>query len=154
MNSPKKLYGVLAAAEMVTWALLLLGLALKYLFKVTDVATTIFGSIHGFTFLCYVVTTIMVWINQQWSFGRGVIGLASSIIPFTTYPFERNTLKAGLLDRPWRFTDESEEPQGIFEWALAMIIRRPFISAFGILIVLAVVFTLLLMAGPPTQWFS
>ncbi|WP_311509560.1 DUF3817 domain-containing protein, partial [uncultured Corynebacterium sp.] len=96
MNSPKKLYGVLAAAEMVTWALLLLGLALKYLFKVTDIATTIFGGIHGFTFLCYVVTTIMVWINQQWSFGRGVIGLASSIIPFATYPFERNTLKAGL----------------------------------------------------------
>lgn len=154
MNSPKKLYGVLAAAEMVTWALLLLGLALKYLFKVTDIATTIFGSIHGFTFLCYVVTTIMVWINQQWSFGRGVIGLASSIIPFATYPFEQNTLKAGLLDRPWRFTDESEEPQGIFEWALAMIIRRPFISAFVIFIVLVVVFTLLLMAGPPTQWFS
>lgn len=154
MNSPKKLYGILAAAEMVTWALLLLGLALKYLFKVTDVATTIFGSIHGFTFLCYVVTTIMVWINQQWSFGRGVIGLASSIIPFATYPFEQNTLKAGLLDRPWRFTDESEEPQGIFEWALAMIIRRPFISAFVIFIVLVVVFTLLLMAGPPTQWFS
>lgn len=154
MNSPKKLYGVLAAAEMVTWALLLLGLALKYLFKVTDIATTIFGGIHGFTFLCYVVTTIMVWINQQWGFGRGVIGLASSIIPFATYPFERNTLKAGLLDRPWRFTDESEEPQGFFEWALAMIIRRPFISAFVILIVLAVVFTLLLMAGPPTQWFS
>lgn len=154
MNSPKKLYGVLAAAEMVTWALLLLGLALKYLFKVTDIATTIFGGIHGFTFLCYVVTTIMVWINQQWSFGRGVIGLASSIIPFATYPFERNTLKAGLLDRPWRFTDESEEPQDIFEWTLAMIIRRPFISAFVILIVLVVVFTLLLMAGPPTQWFS
>lgn len=154
MNSPKKLYGVLAAAEMVTWALLLFGLALKYLFKVTDVATTIFGSIHGFTFLCYVVTTIMVWINQRWSFGRGVVGLASSIIPFATYPFEQNALKAGLLDQPWRFTDESEEPQDIFEWALAMIIRRPFISAFAILIVLIVVFTLLLMAGPPTQWFS
>lgn len=154
MNSPKRLYGVLAAAEMVTWALLLLGLALKYLFKVTDVATTIFGSIHGFTFLCYVVTTIMVWINQKWSFGRGIIGLASSIIPFATYPFGRNTLKAGLLDRPWRFSNESEEPQGIFEWTLAMIIRRPIILAFAILIVIAVVFTLLLMAGPPTQWFS
>ena len=154
MNSPKKLYGILAAAEMVTWALLLIGLALKYLFKVTDVATTIFGSIHGFTFLCYVATTIMVWINQRWSFGRGVVGLASSIIPFATYPFEQNTLKAGLLDQPWRFTDESEQPQDIFEWALAMVIRRPFISAFVILIVLIVVFTLLLMAGPPTQWFS
>lgn len=154
MNSPKKLYGILAAAEMVTWALLLLGLVLKYVFKVTDSATTIFGSIHGFTFLCYVATTILVWINQRWSFGRGAVGLASSIIPFATYPFEQNTLKAGLLDQPWRFTDESKKPQDFFEWVLAMVIRRPFVSAFVILIVLAVVFTLLLMAGPPTQWFS
>ncbi|MDO5029157.1 MAG: DUF3817 domain-containing protein [Corynebacterium sp.] len=154
MNSPKKLYGVLAAAEMITWALLILGMALKYVFKVTDAATSIFGGLHGFTFLCYLVTTILVWINQRWSFGRGVVGLASSIIPFATYPFEQNTLKAGLLDKPWRFTDPEEEPADIFEWVLSMVIRRPFVSAFVILGILLIVFTLLLMAGPPTQWFS
>ncbi|WP_053413303.1 DUF3817 domain-containing protein [Corynebacterium lactis] len=154
MNTPKGLYGKLALAEMVTWALLILGLALKYVFKVTEMATTIFGGIHGFTFLCYVATTILVWINQKWTFGRGVAGLFSSIIPFMTYPFEQNTLKAGLLEGPWRFTDVSERPNGIFEWALATIIRRPFLSALAILIILAVVFSLLLMAGPPTQWFS
>jgi integral membrane protein len=154
MTSPKKLYGVLAAAEMITWALLILGMALKYVFKVTDAATTIFGGLHGFTFLCYLVTTILVWINQRWSFGRGVVGLASSIIPFATYPFEQNTLKAGQLDKPWRFTDPDEEPADIFEWALSMVIRRPFVSAFVILGILLIVFTLLLMAGPPTQWFS
>ena len=154
MNSPKKLYGVLAAAEMITWALLILGMALKYVFKVTDAATSIFGGLHGFTFLCYLVTTILVWINQRWSFGRGVVGLASSILPFATYPFEQNTLKAGLLDKPWRFTDPEEEPADIFEWVLSMVIRRPFVSAFVILGILLIVFTLLLMAGPPTQWFS
>nr|WP_120492561.1 DUF3817 domain-containing protein [Corynebacterium lactis] len=154
MNTPKSLYGKLALAEMVTWALLLLGLALKYIFKVTEMATTIFGGIHGFTFLCYVATTILVWINQGWSAGRGVAGLASSIIPFMTYPFEQNSLKAGLLEGSWRFTDPQEQPKGLFEWILAMIIRRPFLSAMAILVVLVVVFSLLLMAGPPTQWFS
>lgn len=154
MNSPKKLYGVLAGAEMITWALLLLGLALKYLFKLTDVATTIFGGLHGFTFLCYIVTTILVWINQRWSFGRGVMGLASSIIPFATYPFEQNTLKAGQLEKPWRFTDQDEQPADVFEWILAVVIRRPFLSAMAIFGILIIVFMLLLMAGPPTQWFS
>ena len=154
MNSPKNLYGKLAAAEMVTWALLILGLLLKYVFKVTEMATTIFGGIHGFIFLCYVATTILVWINQRWTVGRGIAGLASSIIPFMTYPFEQNCLNKGLLEGPWRFTDLNEQPNNIFEWALALVIRRPFVAAFTILVILTVVFTLLLMAGPPTQWFS
>lgn len=154
MNSPKGLYSKLALAEMVTWALLILGLVLKYVTKTTELGTAIFGSIHGFVFLSYLVTTVLVWINQRWSFARGIIGLGSSILPFMTYPFERSTEKAGLLDGPWRFVDDSEQPRGLFESVLAMVIRRPFVSAFVAIIIIAVVFSLLLMAGPPTQWFQ
>lgn len=154
MNSPKKLYGMLAAAEMVTWTLLIFGLLLKYVFAVTDMATRIFGGIHGFVFLCYVATTLLVWINQRWTVRRGLTGLASSVIPFMTYPFERNCLKKGLLEGPWRFVNTDEKPQSIFEWALALIVRRPIAAAFTIIVIVAALFTVLLMAGPPTQWFG
>lgn len=153
MNTPKGLYSKLALAEMITWALLIFGLVLKYVTETTELGTAIFGSIHGFVFLSYIVTTLLVWINQRWSFARGVVGLASSILPFMTYPFERSTEKAGLLEGPWRFVDDSDEPNGFFEVILAMVIRRPWVSAFSAVIIISIVFTLLLMAGPPTQWF-
>ncbi|MEJ5919745.1 DUF3817 domain-containing protein [Corynebacterium sp. H78] len=154
MNSPKSLYRRLAIAEMVTWALLLFGLVLKYVTKTTELASTIFGGIHGFVFLSYAAVTIIVWINQRWSVARGILGLASSIIPFMTVPFERATEKAGLLDGPWRFTDLNEKPRGIFETILATIVRRPGFSAAIIAAVVMIVFVLLLLAGPPTQWFA
>ena len=154
MSTPKSLYGRLAAAEMATWALLILGLLLKYAFRITDVATSIFGTIHGFVFLSYVAATIVVGVNQRWALSRIALGLASAIIPFATYPFERACLRAGLLEGQWRFQDRAEKPHTLAEKCLAVIVRYPYQAGFAILLSIIVVFSLLLMAGPPTQWFN
>lgn len=153
MGTPKSLYGKLALAEMVTWTILIIGMILKYAAGL-DMATTIGGSIHGFVFLSYAVTTVLVWVNQGWSAGRGITGLASAVIPYMTVPFERATLKAGKLEGPWRFRDTDETPRTLPEKILAPIVRRPLAAALILIVGIAVVFTLLLQAGPPTEWFA
>lgn len=138
---------------MVTWTLLILGMIGKYAFGM-EWATTVSGSIHGFVFLCYAVTTVAVWIDKRWSFGTGVLGLASAIIPYATYPFERSVQRRGLLAGPWRLGKGGESPRSLPERLLATALRSPILALIVTVIVVAIVFTLLLVAGKPTEWFS
>ena len=151
--TPRTLYLRLALAEMVTWTLLILGMIGKYAFGL-EWATTVGGSIHGFVCLCYAVTTVAVWIDKRWSFGTGVLGLASAIIPYATYPFERSVQRRGLLAGPWRLGKDGESPRSLPERLLATALRSPILALIVTVIVVAIVFTLLLVAGKPTEWFS
>ncbi|GAA3515545.1 DUF3817 domain-containing protein [Dietzia aurantiaca] len=151
--TPRTLYLRLALAEMVTWTLLILGMIGKYAFGM-EWATTVGGSIHGFVFLCYAVTTVAVWIDKRWPFGTGVLGLASAIIPYATYPFERSVQRRGLLAGPWRLGKDGESPRSLPERLLATALRSPILALIVTVIVVAIVFTLLLVAGKPTEWFS
>lgn len=146
--TPKRLYGFLATAEMFTWGLLILGMVLKY-GQISDAFIPVFGGIHGLTFLSYCVVTCFVWVNQRWSLGRGVLGLASSIIPFCTVPFERSTARAGLLEGGWRLVAGGEEPRGFVESIQAWCLRHPVPAVILGVIAIAVVFTILLILGPP-----
>lgn len=148
--TPRRLYSAIATAEMITWALLIAGIVLKYT-GITPLGVKIAGPIHGFTFLTYGAITILIWINNRWSVGRGMVGLLSTIIPFATVPFERNTEEAGLIDGDWRFRDPAEHPAGVFEHILALVVRRPALAALIIFVLLVVVFTVLLILGPPYQ---
>lgn len=151
--TPRTLYSRLALAEMVTWTLLILGMIGKYGFGL-EWATKIGGGIHGFVFLCYAVTTVAVWIDKKWPLGTGVLGLASAIIPYATYPFERWVDRRGLLDGPWRLGPGGEPARTVPERIFAFALRSPILAALVALVVVAIVFSLLLLAGPPTEWFS
>lgn len=151
--TPRTLYLRLAFAEVVTWTLLILGMIGKYGLGL-EWATLVGGSIHGFVFLCYVVATLAVWTDKKWSAGTGVLGLASAIIPYATVPFERSVERRGLLDGPWRLAPGGEAPRTLPERLLAFALRSPVVALLVTLVVVAVVFTLLLWAGKPTEWFS
>lgn len=133
---------------MITWALLIIGMILKYA-GVTPLGVKVAGPIHGFTFLTYGAITILIWINNRWPAVRGLMGLVSAVVPFATVPFERATERAGLLDSQWRLSDHDERPQGFFEHILALIVRRPLLAATLILIVIVIVFAILLSLGSP-----
>ncbi|WP_311197846.1 DUF3817 domain-containing protein [Ornithinimicrobium sp. INDO-MA30-4] len=68
MTAPRKwrfrdtppVFRTVALAEAVTWTLLLIGMFLKYVTKTTDLLVTIGGGLHGFVFLAYIATTLMV----------------------------------------------------------------------------------------------
>lgn len=151
-RGPARLYRVLALAEAVTWTLLLIGMALKYVFKVTELGVRIGGGIHGFVFLSYVAVTVLIAVDRRWSIRDLLLGLGSSILPYATIPFEKSAERRGLLADDWRLT--SEDGHGFVERIAATAIHRPIPAALVTLVVLALVFAGLLAAGPPTQWFS
>lgn len=135
---PQTLYRTVADIEAATWALLIVGMILKYT-DVTEALVPVAGPIHGLAFLTFVVTTILMWVNYRWSTGRGITGLLSSVIPFCTIPFERLTARAGLLDGGWRSGNRF----------LDTVVGRPFATAGGLAAVIIVVFAVLMIVGPP-----
>ena len=63
------LFRRVAVAEAVTWALLLVGMFLKYVTETTDLAVRVFGMLHGVVFVAYCLTVVLVAIDQRWSAG-------------------------------------------------------------------------------------
>ncbi|GAB3944175.1 DUF3817 domain-containing protein [Corynebacterium tapiri] len=146
--SPKSLHRLAAGLEMTTWTLLILAMVAKYS-GLTEALVPIAGPIHGFGFLCFVVLTIVLWVNNRWSPGVGLIGLIVSVIPFGALPFTYWVDKKGLLDGPWRFADRSETPRSIPDHALAQLVRHPIRTITLILVGVIIVFSVLLAMGPP-----
>ncbi|MFL4472919.1 DUF3817 domain-containing protein [Paeniglutamicibacter sp. MACA_103] len=146
--SPKRLYGFLAAGEMVTWALLIIAMVIKYGVG-PEIYVRIFGMLHGVVFIAYGLVTLFVWANERWSIPRGVLGLASAVIPFATLPFERAMLRRGLLSDSWRLAPGGEAPQGLVEKLQATALRRPWLAAGAGLVLVAAITAALLFVGPP-----
>ena len=149
---PRRLFGVTAAAEMVTWAVLILAMVLKYT-GATDALMPIGGGVHGFVFLCYVVVVLAVWTDSRWSPGTGLLALGSAVVPFMTVPFERAMRRRGEPAGHWRVLEETGRT-GAADRALRAVLARPLVSALVALAVVAAVFAALLAAGPPTEWGS
>ncbi|MBM7508677.1 integral membrane protein [Nocardioides salarius] len=156
--TPRLLFRRLAAAEAVTWSLLLVGMFLKYVTETTDRAVSVFGMLHGVVFVAFGVTTLVVAIDQRWGAGRTLLGLASAVPPLATLPFERYADRRGLLGDTWRLRAQgstgSPGPEGspaptTLERPVAWLVRHP---ARGLLTGLAAVVALTgaaLVAGPP-----
>jgi integral membrane protein len=151
-STPSRLYRVLAFAEMVTWTLLLAGMFLKYVVQATEVLVRIGGGLHGFTFLAYAVVTVLVAVDQKWRPKDLLLGLGSAIIPYLTVPFERSAMRRGLLSDTWRLREEQGRtaPQRVVSLALRHPLPAVVIAVVGV----AIVFSVLLSLGPPTEWFA
>ena len=152
--SPRALFRSVAFAEAVTWTLLLLALLLKYGLQVAPLATTIAGGLHGFVFLCYVVSTCFTWVNQKWAAGTGLLAVASAVVPYATIPVEKSLDRKGLLAGVWRLADGGDEPRGLLEKLQAWVLRKPATAVVVALVAVAAVFSFLLFLGPPDTWFA
>ena len=151
--TPRRLFRALALAEVVTWTLLLLGMVLEHGTGTTDLLVRVGGGLHGFAFLAYAATVVLLAVDARWSAGRTLLGLVSAVVPYATVPFERSTERAGLLPEHWRLAGEPTA-SGPVERLVAGGLRRPVLAGVVVLALLAVVFTGLLAAGPPTRWGS
>lgn len=147
--TPKKFFNLFAIAEAITWAMLIGGMILKYGTKTTELGVRIGGSVHGFVFLCFVLTVILVGVSQKWGIGRILMGLVSAVIPFATVPFEIISARAGALDGGWGLGKDGREPRGPLEKLCAWAIRSPWLAAGIALVIVIVVFSALLIFGPP-----
>lgn len=148
--SPHRLHGLLARAEVVTWTLLLLGMLLKYGTGTTELVVRVGGGLHGFVFLAYALVTVLVGVDARWSTGRLVAGLGSAVVPYLSVVFERSAEGAGVLPERWRL--RTERGRGPVERLVGTALRAPVPAALVALVVLVLVFSGLLAAGPPTAW--
>lgn len=152
--SPRKLFRTVAFAEAVTWTLLIIGLILKYGTETTEVGVRIGGGIHGFVFLCYGVVTVFTWVNQKWPARTGVLAVVSAVIPYATIPVEKSLDQKGMLNGGWRLAAGGEEPRGFVEKVQAWVLRHLLLAVIIAVVAVAVVFSVLLMLGPPGEWFD
>lgn len=102
MERPRRIgraYAVVALAEAITWAGLLLGMFLKYVTESTELGVWLFGRLHGGVFLVYVVVTIVAAVRLRWSVGTSLLALTAAIPPLFTWPMERWLRRTGRLGR-------------------------------------------------------
>ncbi|MBB4963645.1 DUF3817 domain-containing protein [Saccharothrix violaceirubra] len=95
LNTPVGRFRLLAFAEAVSWAGLLLGMFFKYVVVGNEIGVKVFGPIHGAIFVGYVLVTLMM--AQKWSKGVLFVALLASIPPFGTVLFERWAQRQGKL---------------------------------------------------------
>ncbi|MFD1146729.1 DUF3817 domain-containing protein [Saccharothrix hoggarensis] len=95
LTSPVGRFRLLALAEAVSWAGLLIGMFFKYVVVGNEIGVKIFGPIHGAIFVGYVLVTLM--LAQRWDRRTLVLGLVASIPPFGTVVFERWANRTGRL---------------------------------------------------------
>jgi integral membrane protein len=147
--SPQRLFRSLAIAEAITWTLLIAGLILRATAGL-DVAVVVGGSIHGFVFLAYAATVLLVGVNQRWSIGLMALGVVTAIVPYATVPFELWLVRRGRLEGDWRREAGDHPADGdvvnrLLRWGLA----RPALLTALAVVGVAAVFTALLIVGPP-----
>jgi integral membrane protein len=123
---------------------------LKYVFVVTDVGVSIGGGLHGFAFLAFAATSVILAVNQRWSLPVTLLALASAVVPYATIPVERWLERNGHLDGGWRRVATEHPRDGnavnrMLRWALANTVLFAAIVA----VVVAGVFAGLLVVGPP-----
>jgi integral membrane protein len=145
--TPLRLFRRVAIAEAVTWALLLTGMFLKYVTETTELAVRVFGMLHGVVFIAYCLVTLLVGVDQRWSRGRVLLGLASAVPPFLTVWFDRYAERRGALAPSWRLV--AAAPQAPLERPVAWLLRNPLRGALVGAVSVTVLTGVALLAGPP-----
>jgi integral membrane protein len=151
--TPKNLFAFFAAAEALTWGLLITGLILRSTIGIAPEIFFLVGASHGFTFLGFVSVSKLVGLNMRWSPGRIFLTASLAAVPFATVPLERRLHKSGGLEGEWR-REKTSDPRdssfidSLFRWWIA----RPFLLTAYILVFLVALFSFLLWLGPPYKW--
>jgi len=81
-------FRVIAFAEALSWAGLLIGMYFKYLGSPqTEIGVKIFGPIHGGVFLAFVVAALAVGFQLKWGAVTWLLALLASIVPLGSVIF-------------------------------------------------------------------
>lgn len=151
--TPKKLYLAVASAEMVTWTGLIIAMIARYGFGYEGELFFVAGLSHGIVFIVYWVTSVTIGINLRWGAGTISLALLAAIPPWLTIPFDRWLLKKGKLEAPWRLEGtHSTTDFGFLDRLVRWWISRPWLYLVVMVATMAVVITVLLSLGSPTEW--
>lgn len=151
--SPRGWYRTVAIAESITWTLLIIGMLLKYVAGLGTLPVLIGGSIHGFVFLTYALSAVLVGVNQRWRVVQIVGAVATAIVPYATIPFDRSLERQHMLEGDWHI-EATEDPRDQL-WTrrlLRWMLMHPAALITAFIVGIAVIMTALLLIGPPGGW--
>lgn len=150
--TPRLLYRILSIAEAVTWTLLISALIARYGFGLDQFVFPA-GLTHGFIFVSYAATALIVGLNQRWPIRRIAFAVLTAIVPFATVPFDRWLDRHNHVDGPWR-REATDDPRDatLIDRLLRWFLRHPWLLLMGAAAAITVVVAVLLTLGPPTQW--
>lgn len=148
-RTPLALFRTLAIAEAISWTLLIAGLILRATAGL-DWAVSVGGGVHGFVFLAYGATAVLVAKNQRWTLGPTLFAIVSTLIPYATIPAELWLHRTGRLDGEWR-REETEDPRDAawHDRAMRWFLRKPWVLGLLLIVGVVAVFAILLVVGPP-----
>lgn len=149
--TPRSLYRAVSVAEAITWTLLIIGMLLKYVAGLGSLPVLIGGSVHGFVFLSFAGTSLVVGVNQRWSLGRIIGAVAMAIVPYGTVPFDSRLVRLGALEGPWR-THPGPADETWVHGLLRWFVLRPMLLVVVFIAVVVVIMAALLLIGPPGGW--
>jgi integral membrane protein len=87
--SKLSIFKKVAIAEGISYlALLLIAMPLKY-FAGMPLAVKYTGWAHGLLFVLYVALVIMCWMEYKWKFGKTLLVLVCSLLPFAPFIIEK-----------------------------------------------------------------
>jgi integral membrane protein len=152
-GTPKAIFGTFALIEMITWAVLISAIIARETIGIAQNVFFIAGATHGFAFIGYSATAVLVSVNQRWPMLRGALAVLLAIVPFATVPFEKYLEKRQLLDGEWR-TEKSSNPldKTKFDQLFRWFINHPAILILTLVVSVIGLFTFLLWLGPPSSW--
>ena len=152
-KTPSALYRVMAAAEMVTWTLLIVAMVARYGFAYEGPLFLAAGLSHGIIFLAYCITAVIVGINLRWGLGTITMAVLSAIPPWMTWPFDRRLERQEKLRGQWRLEDSGDpRDQHWIDRVVRLGLRHPVWSFILIVAGMALAISVLLTLGPPTEW--
>ena len=148
-RTPGRLYRVLAIAEAITWTLLIAAIIARAVGAPGGVVT-VGGGIHGFVFLAYAATAVLVALNQRWHPGVGVLAVLSAVVPYATIPMEIWLHRTGRLRGDWRLgaTDDPRDRRW-YDRLMRWFLRRPWVLAVLLVVGIVALYVILLLVGPP-----
>lgn len=91
------LFRVVAIAEAISWAGLLVGMYFKHIAEMGEGGVPVLGMVHGVVFLAYVAVTLLVFRPLRWRPATLVLALLASIPPLFTWFFEIWAARTGRL---------------------------------------------------------
>lgn len=148
-RAPGRLFRVLAIAEAITWTILISAMIARAV-GAPGLVVTIGGGIHGFVFLAYAATAVLVALNQRWHVGVAAVAVVSAVIPYATIPTEIWLQRTGRLDGEWRL-DQTDDPRDSrwYDRLMRWFLRRPWVLAILLAVGIVALYVILLLVGPP-----
>jgi len=148
-RSPGRLFRVLAIAEAITWTILISAIIARAV-GAPAVVVTVGGGIHGFVFLAYGATAVLVALNQRWHVGVAVVAIASAVVPYATIPAEIWLHRTGRLRGEWRLaaTDDPRDARW-YDRLMRWFLQRPWVLAILLVAAIVALYVILLLVGPP-----